>query len=99
MPYASIRAQARRKAREKETPQTQNPLTKNTTQKGFKVVKQIRELKQGEFFKLKDTESAPVWVRDEYDKSSRKYWIYKFDDVNHGREIKGTTVVYTAFTF
>lgn len=63
------------------------------------MVTTIKDIKKGDFFRLKDSESATVWVRDEYDKSSKKYWVYKFDDVNHGKEVKGTQKVFTEFTF
>lgn len=31
----------------------------------------IRELTLGEFFRLSDSENAPVWVRGEYNRSTR----------------------------
>ena len=39
--------------------------------------KSIRELAKGEFFKLTDSETASVWVRSEYDRSSRNFhgWL------------------------
>lgn len=57
----------------------------------------IRELKKGDYFKL--SASGRVYVRDEYDRSEKKYWIYPFEDVNAGRFLKGTRAVVTEFEF
>lgn len=59
----------------------------------------IRQLKKGEFFRLKDSETAPVWVRDEYISSAKKFSTYKFDNVNHETLRKGEREVYVGFTF
>lgn len=32
---------------------------------------QVNKVNQGTYFKLRPTETAPVWVRGEYDKASR----------------------------
>lgn len=61
--------------------------------------KTIRELKKGEFFRLKDTETSPVWIRDVYVPELRKYSTYKFDNVNHELARNGDTKVFTGFTF
>lgn len=63
------------------------------------VRKTIRELKKGEFFRLKDTETSPVWVRDGYVPELRKYSTYKFDDVMKQQVRKGGTMVFVGFTF
>lgn len=59
----------------------------------------IRRLKKGEFFRLKDSETAPVWVRDEYIPSAKKFSTHKFDDVNHEALRKGDSVVFVGFIF
>jgi hypothetical protein len=59
----------------------------------------IKALPKGEFIKLKDSESSPVWVRGDYDRQSRTYSIYKFDDVNHESFVRGSRVVFVGFTF
>lgn len=59
----------------------------------------IRQLKKGEFFRLKDSETAPVWVRGEYIPEAKKYSIHKFDDANHEMLRKATAQVYVGFTF
>lgn len=61
--------------------------------------KMIKELANGEFFRLTDSETAPVWVRVSYDRSSKKYYCYKFDDVFHKNFFKGTRVVFVDFEF
>jgi hypothetical protein len=62
----------------------------------------IRELKKGEFFTLKpiaEPKESQVYIRDEYDRTSKKYTAYKFNDINAFRELKPNTQVYTDFTF
>ena len=59
----------------------------------------INKVKQGTYFKLKDTETAPVWVRGEYIRAERKYSCYKYDDVNHEKMMKGTQTININFTF
>ena len=59
----------------------------------------IRALAKGEPFRLKDSDTAPVWVRGEYSRQARKYSTHRFDDVNHERLLGGERVVYVGFTF
>lgn len=61
--------------------------------------KSIRQLKKGELFRLKDSDTASVWVRGEYVPSEKKFSTYKYNDVNHERLCKGETEVYVDFTF
>lgn len=64
--------------------------------------KKLKDLKQGEYFTLKPIafpSESQVYVRDEYDRSEKKYWIYKWSDVNAGRFMKGEKEVFTDFTF
>lgn len=60
---------------------------------------QLRELKKGDFFRLSSSDTAPVWVRGEYNRSTKKYECYKFDDVNHWAELTSTRKVTTDFEF
>ena len=68
-------------------------------------VKELKKFaKYGEiYFTLKHCEDNPkesiVWVLDEYDRSEKKYYCYKFSDVNHGKYIKGDQLVFVGFTF
>lgn len=61
--------------------------------------KMIRNLKKGEFFRLSDRETAPVWVRGEYVREAKKYSTYKYDDVNHERLLAKDRIVFVEFTF
>lgn len=58
----------------------------------------IRNLKKGDFLRLKDSDTAPVWVRGEYILSEKKFSIYQYDDVNRERLCKGETEVYVLKT-
>ena len=53
----------------------------------------------GEFFRLSASDHAPVWVRGEYNRSTRKYECYKYDNVNYWSEFNGTRVALTDFEF
>lgn len=59
----------------------------------------ISKLKKGEYFRLKESEAAPVWVRGEYIPEVKRYSTHKFDDTNHETLRKGTAQVYVGFTF
>lgn len=63
----------------------------------------IKNLKTGDFFTLKDYGDEPresvVYVRGEYDRTERKYEVWKFTDANNFRYMKGNKEVYTDFTF
>lgn len=56
----------------------------------------VNKVNQGTYFKLKPTETAPVWVRDHYDKSSKTYSMMT---QNHEKFLKGTRKIYIDFTF
>lgn len=55
----------------------------------------LKQLKPGTLFRLKDSESSPVWVRDHYDRSSKN----KYEDYNHETFFKGTRTVLINFTY
>lgn len=65
---------------------------------------QIKNIKVGEFFTLKDygeqdVPECAVWVRGEYDKSSKTYSCCKFNDACHEHFFKGTKEVFAEFYF
>lgn len=55
---------------------------------------ELRKLGRGDLFRLAGNDDAPVWVRDEYDRSERKYLCYKYDDVNHWAYMRSVRGVY-----
>ena len=59
----------------------------------------IKDLKKGDFFRLSSSESAPVWVKGDYDRSDKTFSCYRFDDVNHETFLKATRQVFTEFEF
>lgn len=61
--------------------------------------KTIREIKKGDFFRFKESDTAPVWVRDEFLPAVKKFSTHRFDDMNHERLFNGDTKVFTDFTF
>lgn len=62
----------------------------------------IRELKKGDYFTKKAIEyptERQVWIRGDYDRSTKKYECYRFDDINTFTYVSGTKEVYTDFIF
>lgn len=59
----------------------------------------LRDLKAGDFFKLTNKASAPVWVKGEYDRSEGLYYAYKYWDVCVGRLFSGDKPVLVGFSF
>lgn len=62
----------------------------------------IRDLRQGDYFTLKqidEPKESQVWIRGEYDRSTRTYSAINFADVNRERYFKGNREVHTEFTF
>lgn len=62
----------------------------------------IKDLKKGEYFTLKpisEPTEKQVYIRDEYDRTEKKYIAIRFDDICSARSLKPSTVVYTDFTF
>ena len=62
----------------------------------------IKELKKGDFFTLKPIENpkeSQVYIRGDYDRSTKKYFCGRFDDISYEKEFKGDKVVYTDFVF
>lgn len=57
----------------------------------------LKDLKD-RFFKLRPTDSAPVWAKIEYDRSERKYYCEKYDG-NGEKWLKGDTIVWAGFYF
>ena len=59
----------------------------------------VRQLKKGEYFRFKKSDTAPVWVRGEYNREAKKSSTYRYDDVNRERLLGGDRVVFVGFTF
>jgi hypothetical protein len=59
----------------------------------------LAQVRPGDYVRLKDTDTAPVWVRGSYDRASKSYTLSKADDMNHTCQRKGTALVFTGFTY
>lgn len=68
----------------------------------------LKDVRKGEYFTLtqkvqrdEDDEvlSKYVYVRSDYDREEKKYEVYKFDDINDYRYMKGTRIVWIDFIF
>ena len=63
---------------------------------------QIKQVKKGDYFTLKDIpepKQSQVWVMDGYERSEREYLAHKFSDINDSRYFKPTVKVYVDFIF
>lgn len=67
------------------------------------MIAKIKNIKEGEFFTLKDYGEYPaenrVYIRGEYNRSLKKYEISKYTDMNDFRYVNGNKEVVTGFTF
>lgn len=59
----------------------------------------LRQVKQGEFFRLSASDSAPVWIRGYYCREDKTFEAYKWDDTNRETFLKGDRKVFVGFTF
>ena len=60
---------------------------------------ELRNVTHGDFFRLANSETAPVWVRGDYNRDSKKFEAYKYNDVNYWNEFRGSRVVFVDFEF
>ena len=66
------------------------------------MMSKLNELKKGEYFTLKDIEEptdSQVYIKGEYDRSSKTFSCVKFSDSNSERFIKANKDVFVGFTF
>ena len=61
----------------------------------------VRNLKPGDYFQLvgKSGLQKAVYVRGDYDRASKRFSIYKFENINAERFIKGSALVSTDINF
>lgn len=62
----------------------------------------VKEIKKGDYFTKKEIaepRDSQVWVRGEYDRSSKKYEAHRFDDVNTTCFLPGDREIFTDFVF
>lgn len=64
----------------------------------------LKELKKDDLFSRKplnnkEALASQVYIKGGYDRSSKKYWCQKWDDISKGIELKGDTEVYQDFIF
>lgn len=67
----------------------------------IKNITNLKDLKKGELFKRvsKKGIGTAVYVRGDYDKSSKTYECYKYEDINSFINLKGNSVVCVEFEF
>jgi hypothetical protein len=65
------------------------------------IKKQLSEIKKGEYIKLvfKGGPANTIWVRGHYDRATKSYSLYDFENVNREIFRKKSTSVFTDFDF
>jgi hypothetical protein len=61
--------------------------------------KSLRDCAPGEYVRLVDSDSAPVWVRGHYDRASKSYALQACDDINREVFRKAAATVFVGFTY
>lgn len=64
--------------------------------------KQLKDVKKNEFFRLTESETAPVWVKTggRIRKGGiTKYECQKYEDCNHYNFYRGDKTVFVGFTY
>jgi hypothetical protein len=59
----------------------------------------IKQTPRREYFKLRATDTARVWVRGDYDRATKRYECQAADDMNEFCYLKGTRAVFIGFTY
>lgn len=62
----------------------------------------LKSLKRGDLFVLKDImypNHEQVWIKDEYDHSTKKFLVVNYADLSHSKQLTGDKLVYTDFIF
>ena len=59
----------------------------------------LKKVKKGDFFKFRPTDGATVFVRDDYDRETKKYEYYDFFNIGRWHQRKGNCIVYVDFEF
>jgi hypothetical protein len=57
------------------------------------------KVKKGEYVRFSNTDTAPVWVKGDYDRSSKKHSFSKADDMNREVFLKSTAKVFVGFEY
>lgn len=70
---------------------------KNVVTADVASTKKLRQLREGEYFKL--SANGRVYVRGYYERSEKKYECYLYDDVNHETFLSGKREVIVDFDF
>ena len=58
----------------------------------------ISEVKKGDYIKRK-IDSKAVWIRDDFERSAKKYMITDTDDIGRSMLLKGSTEVFIDFEY
>ena len=55
---------------------------------------QLKDVKQGGLFQLKDVETSTLYVRNHYDRGTKSFSVSHYNDINNERFIKANRIVF-----
>lgn len=58
----------------------------------------IKEVSKGDFIKRK-SDSLKVYIKGDYDRSLKGFWITDYFDISHSMLLKGNKIVFNDFEF
>lgn len=64
--------------------------------------KQLKDIKNGEFFRIRESDTAPVWVKTGERirrQKMTKYECHQYEDANHNNFFGSDKVVYVGFEY
>ena len=61
---------------------------------------ELKEVKKGDFVRLSDKPNAKTYIREEYDRETKRYCVVDCNDIwGTGRQLQGTTKVFIDFEY
>ena len=58
----------------------------------------IKQVSKGDFIKRK-VDSHKVYIKGEYDRSLKGYWVIDTEDISRALIMKGSKIVFNGFTY
>lgn len=58
----------------------------------------LKDLQKGDFFRLNE-KAKKTYVKDDYDRSSKAYCCYNYEDINDFKFFKGNKEIFTEFIY
>jgi hypothetical protein len=59
----------------------------------------LKDIKKGELVRLSPSDNAPVWIRGEYQRDTKRFEMQRWDDISQFAYWSPTRLVFNDFTF